>query len=671
MFTPNNPQPKTEIKAKYITDIEKYLVNVVTIQDSQGTIISGVANLKLPNYFTLSGATSGGIAINEVELNLNIPASGITLTDFQAMSGSIINGDSVQLALEKLQYQINNSSSGGFDGITGQIQSLSGDVGVLQSNLSDLTFVVNQNTQNISSLKTITGLINTDTQTALTDANLANTKIFTLTGQVNQLQTITGDINNSITNIANSYVKTINDLSGVVNLTTTNINEGNNLYFTTGRVLNTPITGLTSATGLLQPGDTLTTSLTKLQKQITGSVISNLNQVPAPTGNYGMNNKAFTGLNGDNGSTTLGLAGNFFNVRNPSSDSFISIWTNGKTAVGHLAGAGGSSYTVAIGAGAVGTTVSNPANIVGIGNNALYSNSSSYLTSVGHYALFDNNINSSANVGNSAFGYYALNINNGYYNSFFGAYAAGNNSKLIGSATGFRNNGFGYGTLYKVTTGAGNNAIGAEAGYEATTASGNIYLGNRAGLPGTGVSGAVTTGSNNIFIGDRTRFIDNTQLSGVILIGHGLRAQNNNETIIGYEANGGQINQLRITETAKMENNDRRVTKYNYLTTTGTSTTTIETIPTDVGKVYLITAKIIASSGSLNGGVTEVKAGVKNTSGTATVINSSDTLPFILDLDLTGISVSITASGSDILVRVTGLVGTIKWHSVVEIIELL
>jgi len=111
---------------------------------------------------------------------------------------------------------------------------------------------------------------------------------------------------------------------------------------------------------------------------------------------------------------------------------------------------------------------------VAIGNNALYSNQSSfYNTAIGTFAL--KNFASSVQGNNTAVGHSAL------------AGQSGSNFS--------KNTAVGAFSLTPVTTGTENTAIGNSSGFSLTTGSYNIFLGASAGI------NSPTTGNNNILIG--------------------------------------------------------------------------------------------------------------------------------------------------------------------------
>ncbi|WP_178988192.1 hypothetical protein [Winogradskyella schleiferi] len=149
--------------------------------------------------------------------------------------------------------------------------------------------------------------------------------------------------------------------------------------------------------------------------------------------------------------------------------------------------ANGSSLYIGLDAGLNDDGTSNKN--VGIGLNALYSNTTGYWNSaIGHKALYSNTTgrNNSGNgnevlysnttgAGNTANGYYALHSNTtGNGNTANGYYA------LFDNDTGRFNSAIGYEALYNITMGEENVAIGYRAGAN-HTGNGNIFIGSNAG----------------------------------------------------------------------------------------------------------------------------------------------------------------------------------------------
>ena len=87
-----------------------------------------------------------------------------------------------------------------------------------------------------------------------------------------------------------------------------------------------------------------------------------------------------------------------------------------------------------------------------------------------------------------------------------------------------------------ITTGSGNFGMGEEVfnglTTGGTTGTGNIAFGYRAGGGGA-TTGRITTGTNNIMIGNTTEFTDATQLSKTIVMGVNGRAYQSNTVAFG------------------------------------------------------------------------------------------------------------------------------------------
>jgi hypothetical protein len=110
-----------------------------------------------------------------------------------------------------------------------------------------------------NSATTAASTANTNASNALTAANAA---------------TNTANTANSTANTANTTANNVQ--TALTNLTTTNVGEGSNLYFTTSRVLNAVLTGISFATNsAITAADTILQAFGKLQAQIT-AVISSL-----------------------------------------------------------------------------------------------------------------------------------------------------------------------------------------------------------------------------------------------------------------------------------------------------------------------------------------------------------------------------------------------------------
>jgi hypothetical protein len=183
------------------------------------------------------------------------------------------------------------------------------------------------------------------------------------------------------------------------------------------------------------------------------------------------------------------------------------------------------SYNTAVGCQSLYTNSSGSSN-TGIGQSALQGNTSgSDNTGIGSNALFTNQTGS----GNTGIGSQALYSNtNGpanfacgknamYYNTTGGYNSATGTEVLQNNVSGASNTAHGYRALFNVTTsnntavgtsslyqcnsGANNTALGYRAGYDNTSGSNNIAIGYFPSS-GAGTPVHITTGSNNIIIGN-------------------------------------------------------------------------------------------------------------------------------------------------------------------------
>lgn len=157
-------------------------------------------------------------------------------------------------------------------------------------------------------------------------------------------------------------------------------------------------------------------------------------------------------------------------------------------------------------------------------------------TAIGAHSLFSNTTGySNTSVGNAA----SSSITSGFGNTALGAYAlsaniVGTNNTAIGItalalATGISNTAVGSGAQYSTTTASNNVAVGIAAMQNNTTGGNNVALGYQAaGSLSTGtdnvvvgyqfnVSAGLTTGSNNVFLGNTLNGI--TTGSGNVTLG--------------------------------------------------------------------------------------------------------------------------------------------------------
>jgi hypothetical protein len=155
---------------------------------------------------------------------------------------------------------------------------------------------------------------------------------------------------------------------------------------------------------------------------------------------------------------------------------------------------------VGLGYEAVGSNTSGYYN-VGAGYRALYSNTNgSYNVGVGMYAMLYN-VGGTLNAG---IGYYTLGANTyGNYNTAYGSYSMPSNS------TGYGNSFIGYASAYYNSTGYYNSGLGYYAGYQTTTGYFNTSMGYLSG-PNNGAlnnttaigNGTNTTANNQVRVGN-------------------------------------------------------------------------------------------------------------------------------------------------------------------------
>ena len=164
-------------------------------------------------------------------------------------------------------------------------------------------------------------------------------------------------------------VSSVNSLTGAVTLTTTNIAEGTNLYYTNTRAINAPLTGYsTGANTVLSASDTILGSLQKIQGQLNAKqtttlasakiLVGNASNVAtavsmsgdATLDNSGAISLAASGaVAGTYTSVTVNSKGLITSATNPASTSITSL-------TGDITASGSGSVSATIGANAVTTS---------------------------------------------------------------------------------------------------------------------------------------------------------------------------------------------------------------------------------------------------------------------------------------------------------------------------
>lgn len=91
-------------------------------------------------------------------------------------------------------------------------------------------------------------------------------------------------------------VSSVNGFTGAVTLTTTNVSEGTNLYFTNARAIAATLTGYTAGTGVVTSADTVLSALQKIDAN-TNAKLSTVSQDTTPQlgGDLDLNGKAVMG----------------------------------------------------------------------------------------------------------------------------------------------------------------------------------------------------------------------------------------------------------------------------------------------------------------------------------------------------------------------------------------
>jgi hypothetical protein len=168
---------------------------------------------------------------------------------------------------------------------------------------------------------------------------------------------------------------------------------------------------------------------------------------------------------------------------------------------------------------------------VGVGRQALYSNTTGTNNSaVGYWALH-NNITGSSNTANG--GLALLNNITGSSNTANGAAA------LAGNTTGSSNTAFGNGALYSNTTGVQNIAVGSSAGTYITD----------------GVSLNTVT-SNSVFLGYSTKALASSQTNQIV-IGYNATGLGSNTAILGNSS----ITKTRLQGGIEINASDTTITR--------------------------------------------------------------------------------------------------------------
>jgi hypothetical protein len=214
---------------------------------------------------TISGITAGG-ELSGTYVNpslVNSAVIGKVLTGVNITGGTVVATDSILTAFGKVQNQINGL-------IGGSIYK-----GTWNASTNTPTLTSSVGTSGYYYIVNVAGSTNLN---GITDWNIGDWAIFN------------GGVWQKVDNT--DAVVSVNGFTGAVSLTTSNIAEGTNLYFTNVRTIASTLTGYTSGAGTIASTDTILSAIQKLNGNIgaltTGvsSVFGRTGAVVATSGDY-------------------------------------------------------------------------------------------------------------------------------------------------------------------------------------------------------------------------------------------------------------------------------------------------------------------------------------------------------------------------------------------------
>jgi len=205
--------------------------------------------LGITSTFTLSGDVSGSGVYNSISTTVN----AIKNKTIPTLATGLLGYDGTNFVFDNAYIKLTN----------------------LSSTAIGLTYT---NTTGVFSLTSGYSIPTTANQTNWTTAYNRSITAIAISGTITKTLTLTKQDGTTLTaNFTdNNSVTSVNGLSGAVVLTTSNISEGSNLYFTTSRVLNTVLAGYTLGqnTSILAT-DTILGAFNKIQAQLNAKLSSN------------------------------------------------------------------------------------------------------------------------------------------------------------------------------------------------------------------------------------------------------------------------------------------------------------------------------------------------------------------------------------------------------------